>query len=63
MSSTVSRSTAQRAVCHRHPRHVWIASCPDCTSWHLAGLRAGRDERSAAPGPRDARGDRVSAAA
>jgi hypothetical protein len=42
MSSTTSRPTADRAVCHRHPRHVWIASCPDCTSWHLAGLRAGR---------------------
>jgi hypothetical protein len=63
MSRTVSSPMAERAVCHRHPRHVWIASCPDCTSWHLAGLRAGRDERSPVPGPRDAGDGRVSAAA
>jgi hypothetical protein len=56
----MSSPMAERAVCHRHPRHVWIASCPDCTSWHLAGLRAGRDERSPVPGARD---DRASAAA
>ena len=43
---------ADRAVCHRHPRHVWIASCPDCTSWHLAGLRAGRQAGPAVPRPR-----------
>jgi hypothetical protein len=39
---------AGRALCHRHPRHVWIASCPDCTSWHLAALRA-RRRRPAQP--------------
>jgi hypothetical protein len=22
--------------CYRHPRGMWIASCQDCTSWHLA---------------------------
>ena len=32
--------TGSRTACFRHPRHVWIASCPDCTAWHLAGLRA-----------------------
>ena len=21
--------------CYRHPRGVWIASCHDCTAWHL----------------------------
>ena len=38
-------SPMAEAVCHRHPRHVWIASCPECTTWHLAGQRAQR------PGP------------
>ncbi|MGY1694265.1 hypothetical protein [Geodermatophilus saharensis] len=47
----MSSSMADRAVCHRHPRHVWIASCPDCTSWHLAGLRARRGEDAAAGSP------------
>jgi hypothetical protein len=22
--------------CYRHPRGIWIASCQDCTAWHLA---------------------------
>ena len=48
----MTSSMADRALCHRHPRHVWIASCPDCTSWHLAGLRAGREDRPAVPRPR-----------
>ncbi|MGX5656293.1 hypothetical protein ACWKWC_16085 [Geodermatophilus nigrescens] len=52
MTSTPAAPAADRAVCHRHPRHVWIASCPDCTSWHLAGLRAGRQDRPAVPRPR-----------
>jgi hypothetical protein len=30
--------------CYRHPREVWIAACPDCTSWHLAAARAHRHE-------------------
>jgi hypothetical protein len=38
----MSSPMAERAVCHRHPWHVWIANCPDCTSWHLAALRARR---------------------
>jgi hypothetical protein len=21
--------------CHRHPRGVWTAGCPDCTAWHV----------------------------
>jgi hypothetical protein len=29
--------------CYRHPREVWIAACPDCTTWHLAAARARRD--------------------
>jgi hypothetical protein len=44
MTSPSARSTASaptgRTACFRHPRHVWIASCPDCTAWHLAGVRA-----------------------
>jgi hypothetical protein len=59
----MSSPMAERAVCHRHPRHVWIASCPDCTSWHLAGLRAGRGGRTPVPGTRDAGGDRARTAA
>jgi hypothetical protein len=47
-------SPMAEAVCHRHPRHVWIASCPDCTTWHLADLRARRGVRPAVPGPRSA---------
>jgi hypothetical protein len=38
------------APCYRHPRHVRIASCVDCTAWHLAVLaarRGARAERSA----------------
>jgi hypothetical protein len=30
--------------CYQHPREVWIAACPDCTTWHLAAARARRDE-------------------
>jgi hypothetical protein len=44
-TAAVSGPQAGRALCHRHPRHVWIASCPECTTWHLAGQRAQR------PGP------------
>jgi hypothetical protein len=35
--------------CSRHSRSVWIASCDDCTAWHLAGLRS----RRTAPSPAD----------
>jgi hypothetical protein len=35
--------------CYRHPREVWIAACPDCTTWHLAAARAHRDEVAALP--------------
>jgi hypothetical protein len=62
MKSTGTTPVVDRAVCHRHPRHVWIASCPDCTSWHLAGLRAGRQDRPAAPRPRTGGGARTQAA-
>ncbi|MGY1644137.1 hypothetical protein ACI782_23765 [Geodermatophilus sp. SYSU D00703] len=30
--------------CSRHSRSVWIASCDDCTAWHLADLRSRREE-------------------
>jgi hypothetical protein len=50
---TSPTATAARTACHRHPRHVWIANCPDCTAWYLAGLRAGTQDRPAAPSPRD----------
>jgi hypothetical protein len=39
---TSTGPTVDRAVCHRHPWHVWIANCSDCTDWHLASLRARR---------------------
>ncbi len=42
------RPTTRPTTCLRHPRHVWIASCPDCTAWYLAGLRAGDDSAAAA---------------
>jgi hypothetical protein len=29
--------------CYRHPRRVWIASCQDCTAWHLAVAVGVRD--------------------
>jgi hypothetical protein len=22
--------------CYRHSRGIWLASCQDCTAWHLA---------------------------
>jgi hypothetical protein len=28
--------------CYRHSRTTWIASCSDCTAWHLAAALAGR---------------------
>jgi hypothetical protein len=34
--------------CSRHSRSVWIASCDDCTAWHLADLRSRRDSRAPA---------------
>jgi hypothetical protein len=48
-STAGAAARAARTACHRHPRHVWIASCPDCTAWYLAGLRAapGTGERAA----------------
>ncbi|MBM7808893.1 hypothetical protein JOD57_004730 [Geodermatophilus bullaregiensis] len=38
-------------TCLRHPRHVWIASCPDCTAWYLAGHKAARGTATAARQP------------
>jgi hypothetical protein len=35
--------------CYRHPRNVWLASCDDCTAWHLAAAIARRDRASASP--------------
>ncbi|MGY1623846.1 hypothetical protein ACI789_16740 [Geodermatophilus sp. SYSU D00965] len=32
--------------CWRHT-HVWLASCPDCTHWHLRTQLALRDGRRA----------------
>lgn len=33
--------------CYRHARTGWIASCEDCTAWHLATVssRHGNDRR------------------
>ncbi|MGY1706209.1 hypothetical protein ACI79C_16715 [Geodermatophilus sp. SYSU D00697] len=41
---------ALRTPCSRHARSVWIASCADCTAWHLAGALADRDRDHPAPG-------------
>jgi hypothetical protein len=30
-------------ACTRHHRRVWIASCDECTAWHLAALQVGHD--------------------
>jgi hypothetical protein len=37
-----------RTPCSRHSRSAWIASCDDCTAWHLAALRSRRDAADAA---------------
>ncbi len=47
------RPTTRPTTCLRHPRHVWIASCPDCTAWYLARLQAGRGTASAPPQSRE----------
>ncbi|MGY1690777.1 hypothetical protein [Geodermatophilus sp. SYSU D01105] len=49
---------ALRTPCSRHARSVWIASCADCTAWHLAGALADRDNPApgaagSPPEPRD----------
>ena len=36
-------------VCPRHDRRVWIASCDECTAWHLDALHVRHD----APQSRD----------
>ena len=30
-------------VCTRHHRRVWIASCDECTAWHMAALHVRHD--------------------
>jgi hypothetical protein len=34
--------------CYRHPRGTWIASCQDCTAWHLDAA-VGRRALAVAP--------------
>ena len=34
--------------CYRQPRGIWIASCRDCTAWHLAAA-VGRRTLAAPP--------------
>lgn len=34
--------------CYRHPRGVWLVSCPDCTAWYLPRACARRDDAAAA---------------
>jgi hypothetical protein len=29
--------------CYRHARKVWIASCDDCTAWHMALVSSPHD--------------------
>jgi hypothetical protein len=33
--------------CYRHARKGWIASCDDCTAWHMASVNSlrGNDRR------------------
>jgi hypothetical protein len=45
---TISSPMNEHAPCTRHDRHVWMASCADCTAWHLAALEDAR-ARAAAP--------------
>jgi hypothetical protein len=35
---TISTTMNEHAPCTRHHRHVWMASCAECTAWHLATL-------------------------
>lgn len=39
--------------CLRHPAHVWMAYCPDCTAWHLDRQITGRSRsaRARVPAP------------
>ncbi len=37
--------------CTRHRASVWLASCADCTSWHLAAQIARRNGGSPVGGP------------
>jgi hypothetical protein len=37
---TISTPMNEHAPCTRHHRHVWMASCAECTAWHLAALAA-----------------------
>jgi hypothetical protein len=37
---TISTTMNEHAPCTRHHRHVWMASCAECTAWHLAALAA-----------------------
>ena len=41
-ASTTTTSTASRP-CYRHTVHRWMASCDDCTAWHLGRQIAARD--------------------
>jgi hypothetical protein len=35
--------------CYRHRRRgLWMVGCPDCTAWHLAAAKAGRDAQPTA---------------
>jgi hypothetical protein len=37
--------------CYRHSRGIWIASCSDCTAWHLAVAVRCRAQVSLLPTP------------
>jgi hypothetical protein len=34
--------------CYRHAANRWVASCPDCTAWHLT-IQISRRDASAEP--------------
>jgi alpha-D-ribose 1-methylphosphonate 5-triphosphate diphosphatase PhnM len=41
--------SATTHCCYRHRRGIWLASCDDCTAWHLADAVARRGEMAGAP--------------
>lgn len=48
---TISTTMNEHAPCTRHHRHVWMASCAECTAWHLAALAAAAEPTAAAGEP------------
>lgn len=43
MVTTLPARVPPTRPCTRHRATVWLASCPDCTTWHLAAQIARRN--------------------